>query len=161
MTEIKEVSLIMHTSQNNPQPSTQPPSLRLYFDGRCPFCAAEMARLARWDRHGQLAFEDIAAAGFDPTPLGVTMADLDRELHSQTANGTLLVGLDSMLVAYTLVGRGFMVLPLRVRWLRPLLARGYRAFARNRYRFSRWMGHGPVAQCTDGVCATRTLYTQD
>ncbi len=135
--------------------------LRLFYDGQCPFCAQEMARLARWDRHGYLAFEDISLDHFNPAALGVTMADLDRELHSQTASGTLLVGLDSMLVAYTLVGRSWMVLPLRVRWLRPLLARGYRAFARNRYRFSRWMGYGPVAQCKDGVCATRTPYTKD
>ena len=130
------------------------PALRLYFDGQCPFCAAEMARLQRWDTAGRLAFTDMAEAGFDPTALGVDMAALNRELHSQTADGRLLVGIDSMLAAYTLVGRAWMVWPLRVRLLRPVLAALYRGFARNRYRFSRLLGYQPVPACTVGVCST-------
>jgi predicted DCC family thiol-disulfide oxidoreductase YuxK len=30
--------------------------LTLYYDGKCPFCTTEMARLAGWDRAGRLAF---------------------------------------------------------------------------------------------------------
>lgn len=128
------------------------PSLTLYYDGHCPFCAAEMTRLKHWNTAGHLHFVDIAEPGFDPTPLGVTMADLDRELHSRTADGAVLVGIDSMLAAYTLVGRGWLVMPLRVSFLRPTLATLYRKFARNRYRFSRWMGYKNIPVCKDGVC---------
>jgi predicted DCC family thiol-disulfide oxidoreductase YuxK len=128
------------------------PALTLYFDGNCPFCASEMRRLKRWNKAGHLAFADVAEPGFDPAPLGVTAADLDRELHSRTASGEILVGIDSMLVAYTLVGKGWLVAPLRIRWLRPVLANLYRRFARNRYRFSRWFGYKPVVRCKDGVC---------
>ncbi len=130
------------------------PELMLYFDGQCPFCAAEMKRLGHWDRHGRLAFTDIAAEGFDPRPLGVDMAALNRELHSQTPTGRVLVGINSMLAAYTLVGKGWMVWPLRVPGLRALLAMLYRGFARNRYLFSRWLGYRPVPSCESGVCAT-------
>jgi len=126
--------------------------LTVYYDGNCPFCAAEMARLRSWNQTGRLGFVDIAAPGFDPAFLGVTMADLDRELHSRTADGTILVGIDSMLRAYTLVGRGWMVLPLRVRPLRPVLSWLYRNFARNRYRFSALMGYKPVRRCDGHVC---------
>lgn len=126
--------------------------LTLYFDGNCPFCAAEMHRLMRWNTVSRLGFIDIAAPEFDPALLGVDMSALNRELHSSTADGRLLVGIDSMLAAYTLVGRGWMVLPLRVHILRPFLASLYRGFARNRYRFSRWMGYRPVKQCEHGVC---------
>ena len=128
------------------------PELTLYFDGHCPFCAAEMGRLRKWNKDGRLAFVDISTAGFDPAPLGVDMAALDRELHSRTADGRLLVGIDSMLAAYTLVERAWLVFPLKVRLLRPLLAWLYRGFARNRYRFSRWLGYKPVAQCGHGTC---------
>ncbi len=126
--------------------------LTIYYDGNCPFCSAEMQRLRSWNTAGRLAFIDISVLGFDPAPLGVDMAALDRELHSMTAAGQLLVGIDSLLAAYTLAGRAWRVLPLRAPLLRPVLASAYRWFARNRYRFSRWMGYKPVAKCEHGAC---------
>ncbi|MES2068826.1 MAG: DUF393 domain-containing protein [Pseudomonadota bacterium] len=130
--------------------------LSLFFDGNCPFCAAEMARLKAWDKRrnlvARLAFVDIAQPGFDPASLGVDMAALGRELHSLTSTGTILVGIDSMLAAYTLVGKAWLVFPLRVEVLRPILAAMYRKFARNRYRVSRWLGYRAVPHCEDGVC---------
>lgn len=125
--------------------------LTLYYDGDCAFCTREAARLARWDRRGQLAFVDIAQAGFDPAPLGMTMAELNRELVSRTAQGAVLVGVDSMLAAYPLVGRGALVWPLRVPLLRPVLARMYRLFAQHRNTISRLLGVKQPA-CTDAVC---------
>jgi predicted DCC family thiol-disulfide oxidoreductase YuxK len=126
--------------------------LTLYYDGNCPFCAAEMARLRRWDSAGYLEFIDIAAPGFDAAVLGVEMADLQRELHSLAVSGELLVGIDSMLAAYTLVGRGYLVWPLRVRPLRPLLRTLYRWFARNRYQASAWLGYRPAVRGDDRSC---------
>lgn len=132
--------------------------LTLFYDGNCPFCSAEMARLRNWNRAGRLAFVDIAEPGFDPAFLGVDMAALNRELHSLTAQGKVLVGIDSMLAAYTLAGKSWLVLPLRIRLLRPLLANLYRGFARNRYRFSRWLGYQPVPRCDSGLCRMRNPY---
>ena len=132
-------------------------ALTLYYDGRCPFCIAAMRRLRQWDTAGRLAFTDIAAPGFDPAPLGADLAALNRELVARTGDGALLIGIDAMLAAYTLAGRGWMVWPLRVRILRPGLARAYRWFARHRYTVSRRLGMRPVA-CDDGVCSTRNLF---
>ncbi len=127
------------------------PALTLYFDGDCAFCKLEMARLRRWDRYGRLAYVDIAAPGFDPAALGVDMAALNREVHSVDAAGKLLVGIDTIFAAYGLVGRGWLLLPLRPRLLRRPLSALYRSFARNRYRISTWLGLArPV--CEDGVC---------
>ncbi|MES2743217.1 MAG: DUF393 domain-containing protein [Pseudomonadota bacterium] len=128
------------------------PKLTLYFDGACPFCRTEMARLRAWDRGGRLAFVDIAADGFDPAAVGVSLAALNRELHTRTVAGTLLVGLDSMLAAYTLVGRGALVAPLRISSLRPPLARLYRLFARHRYGMSRWLGYRRDRACAEASC---------
>lgn len=128
------------------------PALTLYYDGNCPFCSTEMRRLHEWDRDEKLAFVDIAAPSFDPVSLGVDMEELNRELYSRTATGEILVGIDSMLAAYTLVGKGWLVFPLRLKLLRPLLANLYRKFARNRYRMSRLLGYGSAIQCNEGVC---------
>lgn len=125
-------------------------ALTLYFDSACPFCRREMQRLQRWDHAGRLAFIDMSLPGFDPAPLGVTLAAMNAELHGLRADGAMLVGTDAILEAYTLAGRPWLVWPLRVRLLRPMLAGAYRAFARNRYRISRWLGLGRARPACDG-----------
>jgi predicted DCC family thiol-disulfide oxidoreductase YuxK len=128
------------------------PALTLYFDGACYFCCAEMRRLRSWDRHGKLKFIDIAAADFDPTPLGKDLEALNLELHSWTSAGVCLVGIDSMIAAYTLVNRGWMVAPLRVRMLRPAFQALYRQFANHRQWVSTQLGLKPVETCTREAC---------
>ncbi len=135
-------------------------ALTLYYDGKCPLCTTEMTRLAGWDRAGKLAFVDITQAGFDPAPLGATMAAMNRQMYSRTAHGDILVGVDSMLAAYPLVGRGALVWPLRVPLLRTLLAWMYRLFARHRYTMSALLGYKP-RQCTDGVCDIGNPFLRD
>jgi predicted DCC family thiol-disulfide oxidoreductase YuxK len=130
-------------------------ALTLYIDGNCPFCVAELTRLRAWDRHGKLAFVDIAAPGFDPAPLGVDLAALNRQLHGWTEEGRCVVGIDSMIAAYTLVGRGWLVAPLRVPVLRPAFRAFYRAFARNRMTISRRLGLKIRPACTDEKCALK------
>jgi len=137
------------------------PALTLYYDGRCAFCSTEMARLRRWDQRHQLAFVDIAQPGFDPAHLGATMDELNLEMYSQAADGTVYAGIDSLLAAYTATGRGYLVAPLRVPFLRPPLAYLYRLFARNRYRMSRLLGYKLTPVCEDGVCAHRNPYLKD
>jgi predicted DCC family thiol-disulfide oxidoreductase YuxK len=134
--------------------------LTLYYDGKCAFCTREMTRLAEWDKAGRLDFVDIMQAGFDPSHLGATMADLNREMYSMTAQGQVFVGVDSMLAAYPLVGRGAHVWPLRVPVLRTLLSWMYRLFARNRYTMSRLLGY-KMPSCDDGVCGLGNPFLRD
>lgn len=126
-------------------------ALTLYFDGKCPFCRAGMARLAGWDKHGQLAFVDIADPAFDAALLGVDMASLNRELYAQTSDGRLLRGLAGITAAYRLVGQGWRVAWMRWPLLRRLMSSLYLLFARHRYRMSRWLGYR-TPQCEDGAC---------
>lgn len=139
------------------------PALTLYYDGQCAFCTAEMARLARWDqpRAAALAFVDIAQLGFDPAHLNASMAQLNAQLYARTQDGRVLVGIDSMLAAYTLVGRGFLVWPLRVPVLRTVLAFLYRAFARHRYAMSRLLGYRLAPACSAGVCKAGNPFLTD
>lgn len=131
---------------------TATPRLTLFYDGNCPFCHSEMKRLGSWNHAGHLAFVDIAAPGFDPAPLGIDMAALNREMHGRMANGMLLVGIDAILAAYTLAGKSWLVLPLRVKWLRAPLRNLYRQFALRRYTFSRWLGYKTPPRCDNEVC---------
>jgi predicted DCC family thiol-disulfide oxidoreductase YuxK len=131
------------------------PALTLYYDGRCPFCVGSMRRLHGWDCAARLAFVDMSQPGFDPSPLGADLDALNRELHGMTREGKVLVGIDCMLAAYTLAGRGWLVWPLRIRLLRPALAGFYRWFARHRYAISRRLGLRLPPACEDGVCQVR------
>lgn len=134
--------------------------LTLYYDGKCAFCAREMALLAEWDRAGRLDFVDIAQAGFDPAHLGASMAELNRQMYSRTAQGEVLVGIDSMLAAYPLVGRGALVWPLRVPLLRSVLSWCYRLFAHHRYTMSKLLGY-KAPLCDDGVCGLGNPFLRD
>ena len=125
--------------------------LTLYYDGKCAFCATEMQRLAGWDRANRLDYIDISQPGFDPSHLNVSMEDLNLEMASQTADGKVLIGVDSLLAAYTLAGKGWLVWPLRVPLLRDFLAWLYRLFARNRYKMSELLGY-QAPPCHGGVC---------
>jgi predicted DCC family thiol-disulfide oxidoreductase YuxK len=129
------------------------PRLTIYFDGACPFCVAEAQALRRRDRHGALAWVDIAAPGFAACPPGTDLAALNGQLHSVTHDGKVYKGLDSMLAAYTLVGLGWAVLPLRVRALRPPLQWAYLLFARHRHRISGWLGLRVPPRCDGTVCS--------
>lgn len=135
-------------------------NLTLYYDGKCNFCTQEMIRLSRWDRQKRLAFVDIAQPGFDPSSLGVSMADLNREIVSQTAEGKVLIGVDSMLMAYPLVGKGYLVWPLRVPGLRQVLTLLYRQFAKHRYTMSKILGY-KKHQCEEGVCGIGNPFLRD
>ncbi|WP_175835035.1 thiol-disulfide oxidoreductase DCC family protein [Burkholderia anthina] len=126
--------------------------LVLYFDGRCPLCAAEIRRLGAQDTRHRLAFVDIAEPGFDPAPLGVDLCALNRELHARLPDGRMLTGMDSIVAAYTLVGRRGLVWLLRAPAVRDVFASLYRRLARNRYVVSRWLGHRAEAHCDAQAC---------
>ncbi|WP_431824091.1 thiol-disulfide oxidoreductase DCC family protein [Burkholderia sp. F1] len=129
-----------------------PAELVLYFDGKCPFCVAQMRRLGKWNTRQSVAFVDIAEPGFDPASLGADMAALNRGLHGRLPDGRVLTGIDSVLAAYTLVGRGWLVWPLRVPGLRNALAMLYRSLARNRHALSRLPGYRSEPACDGNAC---------
>ncbi len=127
-------------------------ALVLYFDGTCPFCVTEMQRLEKWNTQGRLAFVDIAEPGFDPASAGVDMAAVNRALHGRLRDGRMLAGIDSVLAAYTLVGRGWRVWSLRVPGLRTAAAMLYRHVARHRHALSRWLGYRAEPACDGAAC---------
>ena len=134
--------------------------LTLLYDGSCPICRWEKRNLATADRKGQLTFIDIQAPGFDPSRYGATLKQLMGRLHGIQADGTVLVGLETLVASYRAVGWWWLYLPLSC-LPRPVGGILYDAFAARRYvigkRFGRWFD----ATCEDGVCRDRERATKD
>ncbi|MCX7818042.1 MAG: DUF393 domain-containing protein [Kiritimatiellae bacterium] len=130
--------------------------LRLFFDGACPFCRAEIDWLQRRDRHGRLVPVDIAAAGFDAARWGFDPGEVRRVLHAIAPDGRVLRGMEAVRAAYGAVGLGWLVAPTGWPGLRGVFDRLYAAFARNRLAWgARWLRLRSVRPraATQGSCA--------
>jgi len=127
--------------------------LTLYYDGDCPLCAREIRVLRRRAAAQRLQLVDIAAAGFDPAPLGVSQAQLQQRLHARFADGQWVSGLDATFWSWCAAGLGRWAAPLRWPLSRPLLELVYRLFCRLRPRLH-WLPHPdgaarcPIQGCT-------------
>ncbi len=111
--------------------------LILLYDAGCPVCALEMDHLRARNAAGRLAFVDISAPGFDPTPYGATLAQMDAEIHALRADGQLMKGVQVLRLAYEAVGLGWVMRPVGWGPLRGASDVAYRLFARHRRSISR------------------------
>lgn len=124
--------------------------LRIYYDGACRLCAAEITHYLRRDRLQRLVGVDISPPDFDPTPLGLTRAELLHQLHAVAADGTVYRNV----AAFCAIWQAFppttpypwlarlIALPV----ITPLARLGYRLFARYRRYLPR------RHDCSDGSC---------
>jgi predicted DCC family thiol-disulfide oxidoreductase YuxK len=121
---------------------------KLLYDGDCPLCRREARFLQCRNRLGRLAFEDITAAGFDPTVYHTTQAELMGVIHGVFPNGRIVKKLAVFREAYRAIGFGWLLAPTGwpgFRWLADL---GYEWFARNRIGIGRLFGR----KCDSGAC---------
>ena len=131
--------------------------LTLFFDGRCPVCRAEMQSLRQRDAAGRLRFEDIRADGF-VLPHGTTLEHMLNTLHGRTAGDRLVVGVETLRLAYGAVGLGWLVAPTAWPLLRGASERAYLWFARHRFSMPAWLGLAALggrsrrAHCDDSTC---------
>ncbi|MFK4046888.1 thiol-disulfide oxidoreductase DCC family protein [Roseomonas mucosa] len=103
--------------------------LQVWYDGACPLCQREIALMRRLDRHGAIAFVDVAIPGV-ACPLD--RATLLERFHAREG-GQMLSGA----AAFAAMWRAIPLLrPLglaaRSRWVLWLLERSYRGFLRLR-----------------------------
>ncbi|TWT85864.1 hypothetical protein Pla123a_06710 [Posidoniimonas polymericola] len=124
------------------QPATT--EVEVFYDGDCPLCRREIDMLRRWDKQEKIEFTDIAAAGFDPAPLGVDMATLMAEIHGRLPDGKLIRGVEVFRRLYAATGWGTAVAVTRWPGVRQLLDLSYRFFARYRLRLT--------GRCSAGEC---------
>ena len=121
------------------------PILTLLYDGQCPLCRREIAWMRTRNGRGLLGFQDIHAADFEASALGVSVEQLMAEIHGINTDGSLIKGIDVFAIAYSAVGFGWLAAAIRSRWLRPVFKCLYAWFARYRRRLKR-------TNCQTGQC---------
>src|SRR5580692_8550226 len=84
---------------------------KLLYDGECPFCLREVRWLQRLNRHGHLAFEDVASSDFDPTRYGATREELLGVIHGAFPDGRIVRKVEVFRQAYRAVGLGWLLAP--------------------------------------------------
>lgn len=123
--------------------------IKVLYDGECPLCLREIRFLRRRDRRGWIAFEDISAAGFDPSRYGLDHATLMARIHGVLPDGTVIEGVEVFRRLYQQVGLGWLLAPTRWPVLSRVFDAAYRTFARHRLRIT---GRSEAA-CTRETCA--------
>lgn len=104
-------------------------SAQLFYDGRCPLCAGEMALLRKHKRAG-LTLVDIHSL------LSISEAEREqmlRDLHLLLPDGRWLLGVEANVAAWSFTPMGFLWKPLRWRIWSGLVDRVYRRWADKRY----------------------------
>ena len=125
-----------------------PWKFKILYDGDCPFCVREINWLRRRNHQGNVAFEDIAASDFDPTPYNRSRDELMQCIHGVYPDGQVVSGMEVFRQTYKAVGLGWLLSPTSCPILRPLFDVCYKLFARNRVRLGRWFGRS----CDNGSC---------
>jgi len=126
-------------------------SVKLLYDGQCPFCRREVDWLRHRDRDGSLVVEDISALGFDPQRYGLTRDEVNARLHAIRSDGTVVRGLEAVRAAYRAVGLAWAVAPLGLPGVHWLAERGYELFARWRVPLGRLF----TGESCDTHCSAR------
>jgi predicted DCC family thiol-disulfide oxidoreductase YuxK len=114
--------------------ANNPPVHTVYFDGACPLCRGEMELLMARNGAGRLEFIDIAAPGFDPTPLGASLDAMLQLMHVRRPDGGWLIGIPAFVVIYEATGFPGVARWLRKPWFARLAARAYPWLVRHRYQ---------------------------
>ncbi len=117
----------------------QSTKMLILYDGNCPICCAKRAFLQRRDRNEKLTFADIRSAEFQDLEIPVSIALLEREIHSVRPDGQILRGMEVIRAAYREIGLGWLATPTGWSLLRPLFDRLYAWVARNRIPISKFL----------------------
>jgi predicted DCC family thiol-disulfide oxidoreductase YuxK len=141
--------------------------LTLLYDGTCPVCRMEMNEMARRNGDGKLILVDMSAPGFDLAHYTrvqhTTWEAINAQIHGVRPDGTFVVGVETLRLAYEAVGLGRIWQPTRWPVLNTLADWGYLLFARHRQRISRLLAPlilriearratERMAACKAGVC---------
>lgn len=139
----------MNDKTNN---AAAPWKLKLLFDGDCPFCKREIAWMAKRNKNGCLAFEDIASPNFDPACYGLTQAEAMGVIHGVLDDGRIIKKVEVFMEAYRLIGLGWLVAPLSWPVIHSIANIAYEIFARYRIPFGNFLG---ARSCSNNSCSIR------
>ncbi|MBB5203374.1 putative DCC family thiol-disulfide oxidoreductase YuxK [Inhella inkyongensis] len=110
------------------------PELRVFYDGACQLCRAEMHNLMARDVGGRIEFVDASHPKFDPQPLGVTLEAMMNALHvRRLSDDAWLIGVPAFEALYAATGQTGVARALRHPVLAALAERTYPWVVRHRH----------------------------
>ena len=124
--------------------SQQLQKLTLFYDGACPLCQAEILFLSGRNQANLLEFIDINSGKYDPLKVGVSCEEALAAMYGQYADGTLINGVAVFPAAYQRANLPKLAWMFSRKSLQPMLAVGYRFFAKNRHAISSVLGPGAL-----------------
>lgn len=122
--------------------------LKIFYDGACRICSAEMEHYRRKDHGGRLLFVDISSPGFSPVESGPTLVDFMARMHVQNAEGRFFAGVEAFQVIWRACPEPWLhkaAAALSLPGIKQCAELGYALFARYRYLL-------PKRKCTDDNC---------
>jgi len=122
-------------------------SIKLLYDGECPFCRREIEWLKRRDAHGKLLAEDITSREFHAESYGLSQAEVMGVLHGVLPDGRIVRRVEAIREAYRAVGLGWLAAPLSWPIFGWLADRVYGVLARNRMAIGRLIGRRCEGSC--------------
>lgn len=128
-------------------------TMTVFYDGLCPLCVKEMKHLAGKDISGSLTFYDINQAQLAVEHPDIDYAAANAYLHAKMHTGEVITGLDVTYQAWQLVGKGWLIAPLRWPVIKIIADKAYLVFAKHRYGISKMLTG--KSRC-DGACEIRS-----
>ena len=111
--------------------------LTFLYDGGCPLCMRETNFLKSRDTFKRIKFVDINSKNYDQIHFkDISYSEAMLNLHGILENDTIIKGLDVLAYSYELVGLGWVYLPLKVKFLSPILRLAYRYWAKYRLQIT-------------------------
>ncbi|CAM4193375.1 thiol-disulfide oxidoreductase DCC family protein [Pseudoalteromonas byunsanensis] len=113
--------------------------MKIFYDGQCPICVAEMKKLLTFDQHRKIVIVDVHEQNFAAQYPHIDKRKALTILHAEDENGQIFLGLDATYQIWKLVGKYRWLKVLRLYPIRWLADGCYWLFARNRMRLSRML----------------------
>lgn len=128
--------------------------LTIFYDGNCPLCTLEMQKLQSYDTKQKIVLEDLHQENFESLFPQININQAMKILHGEY-QGDILLGLAVTHSAWTLVGKGTLVAPLKFPIIKQLADFSYLLVAKYRQPISHFLyqklGIG-VARCSSKSC---------
>lgn len=129
-------------------------TLTIFYDGNCPLCTLEMAKLKHYDTKELIVLENLHQDNFETRFPDINTDKAMHILHGQY-QGKILLALDVTHRAWTLVGKGALVAPLQFPIVKQLAHGCYLLIAKYRHPISQCLyqrfGIG-IKTCEQGTC---------
>lgn len=124
--------------------------VRVFYDGSCAVCAAEIEHYLTQDHAARLVAVDISASDFDPGPFQISQQQFMSELHVIDQSGRIYRGVEAFWAIWQAFPAdrvyGVLAAVLAMPLINPVARLCYKGFAHIRSYLPK------RHRCSDGIC---------